>query len=270
MRHVSLAAAMMVLVALTGAAPAQAQPGDAQSGVVCTGLWAQFAERVNRSEVQQVADQVAAQRDPRLFSFWSFVVHGVDPRGFQKTLQGINPNLVGVGAQKLPYQSGIGPLTWEDANFAEFLFIIIGNMPRTPLSRPKSGSFTVDDVSRKAVWVFVYGKPDLRKQIGDQIRACFPAAAQELQRAANARAEEAKAEYAREQQVQLERRQQEQEARQREQEPRSGCQKAHKCSWQRLQVIHSRQAMLRCAQGVSLCLHIRSRDGASQRSDSPH
>jgi hypothetical protein len=93
--------------------------------------------------------------------------------------------------------------------------MIVGNRPVSllPKTEVPSGFLTKDDITRDTVWNFVHGAPALRKEIQGQIRACFPAAAQVLQKAAIAQAEESRAEYNAEQSRQLEKKQREQEAR---------------------------------------------------------
>jgi hypothetical protein len=130
---------------------------------------------------------VAQQNDPRVFSFWSFTL-SMDARYFRKTLEGIDPRFLLSG---LPSHIAIDPLTFDDAMFAEFLFMIVGNrsVSLLPKTEVPAGFLTKDDITRDTVWNFVHGAPALRKEIQGQIRACFPAAAQALQKAAIAQAE---------------------------------------------------------------------------------
>jgi hypothetical protein len=185
--------ALMAVAILIASGAVHAQAGT----TVCSGPLATLAGfPANRLAMQQIADQVA---------------------GSKTSLSG------------LPYRPGqnLNALVPDDAVVAQFLSVINAQLARQPIiPRPSTGRpVTQTDINRQIdlrsslqqlVSDFV-GKPYLRTQIRDQVRACFPAVAQILQKAADERVqqEEQARERARE-----ERELHEQEAKRREQEQR--------------------------------------------------
>jgi hypothetical protein len=188
------------------------QPGNAQGAVSCGGPLAQLANQAPPSEIQRIADQVA-EGDPTSFGFWTFIRGGIGPAFFLEDLAIL-----------------------DDVVIAEFLFVIRNTyaLRMLPFSQTRAEfnagiqQLTMDFMKGMKLKTQMLGVPlgpppddaavERSKQIRAQVQACFPAAVQTLQKAADMRVKEAEAYRARQQQHQMEITRQEEETRRREQE----------------------------------------------------
>jgi hypothetical protein len=211
MRRISLAA--IIMLAASGVAHAQAQPRASGPGF-CARRSADLATCLDPPHaasrppavahaqsptaacpmpdspvIQRIADQVAAG-DPSRFSFWSLVS---------------------------PTQKA--SITPDDAMFVEFLYVAHSQTSASPVRTPSGvmirRPFEVRERLESLLMEFINNQ-DRRKVIRDQALACFPAAAQTLQKAGEAETKKAEAERARQQQQSLEIRRQQEEARRRD------------------------------------------------------